>query len=275
MSEGSYTPWPEHINYAVSKLGYEDPYDEITVEQLRNRLGSLAFETFVDVLQEGSPEDILFALFAVGSRDTPQTRQLLVPFLQSTRPQERWASALCLGEMKDEAALPVLCSMLTEFLPPYEQVTSQRSFQWLYDYWRPTVVRLLGEWKRKSLVPVFYAALQELWGQEQSLPTLKLLSRRSWQHCQDRLVYALGQVDAFHQVKEVEASEERQCLWRVYASLGYLQALERHPDIFKRGLRDQPALQEQVAKILGQKFGLSKEEQTLCLQMFREERLNR
>lgn len=130
--KGLRSEWPEHVVYALNSLGYEYPDDEEAVEKLQARLGGLELDRFIQILEEKPGEDRLFALFAVGAKDSPSARALVAPFLESSHPKERWASALCLGEMKDERALPRLCEMLTEYLPPNQQFTSEGYFEWHY-----------------------------------------------------------------------------------------------------------------------------------------------
>jgi len=277
MSEikGLRAQWPEHVVYALRCLGYEYPYDEEVVEKLQARLGGLEWDRFVQALEQEPGEDRLFALFAVGAKDNTSARALLAPFLDSSYPKERWASALCLGEMKDERALPRLCEMITEYLPPNEQLTSKGYFEWHYDYWRSSVAGLLGEWERQTLVLVLYAALKELWQQEQLIPPMKILSIRSWQHSQDRIAYALGQLKRFQLITDVDATEKRRCLWMVLTALGHLRAVESYPDVFRRTVWNDIVLQEQVSKVLQEHFGLAKEEQERCLRLATEEWLFR
>lgn len=277
MSEikGSRSQWPDYVAYALRYLGYEYPYDEEAIEKLQVRLGGLELDRIVQVLEEEPGEDRLFALFAVGAKDSPSVRALLAPFFESSQPKERWASALCLGEMKDERALPNLCEMITEYLPPNEQFTSEGYFEWHYDYWRTTVAGLLGTWERQTLVPILSAALKELWKQEQVAPSMKLLSIRSWQHSQDRITYALGQLKRFQLIIDVDTTENRRCLWMVLTALGHLRAAETYPDVFKRTVWNNIVLQEQVSKGLQDHFGLSKEEQEQCLRLATEEWLFR
>jgi hypothetical protein len=269
MDKDGYTiTWPEHVDYALKELGYE--YPERTVKTFLDRWGSFDLDTLVRVLREAQNQnDILLAIFAIGYRDTPWAKELLIPLLDSSSPLERWASALCLGRMKEERAFPILRTMLTEFLPPHKQFDAQGYSVWYYDYWRPTVARLLGEWERPELAMPLYDALKELWQQEQ---TGTEYSKEDWYECQDLLAYALGRLGRFDLVKGLDASEARLSLWMVYMALGYLRAHQDHPDVYTKVVWDKPPLQVQVAEVLQHHLGLSAQKQKLCLTLAGYER---
>jgi HEAT repeats len=273
MNNYGYTiTWPDHVDYALNELGYEYPYDEVAVKAFLDRWGALDLETFSQVLTQTNHEDRLLAIFAIGYKDTPWARNLLMPFLESSSPLERWAAALCLGRMKEERTLPILCTMLTEYLPPHEQYNAQGDFVWYYDYWRSTVVKLLGEWERPELVIPLYEALNELWRQEQ---TGTEFSKKDWYVCQDLLAHALGRLARFDLVKGLDASEARLSLWKVYMALGYLQAHQDYPDVFafyREVAWNKPPLKAQVAEVLQQHLGLSSQDQEVCLQLATYER---
>lgn len=265
MDSYGYTiTWPEHVDYALKRLGYEYPDDEGAVKAFLDRWGSLDLDTFVQVLRQTQNQDTLLAIFAIAYKDTAWARELLMPFLDSSSPLERWASALCLGRMKEERALSILCTMLTEFLPPHRQFNTQGYLVWYYDYWRSTVVKLLGEWERPELAMPLYDALKELWQQEQ---TGTEYSKKYWYVCQDLLVYALGRLGRFDLMKGLDANEARLSLWKVYMALGYLQVHKNYPDVYTEVVWDKPPLQAQVAEVLQQQLGLSPQEQMVCLKL--------
>ena len=141
--------WPDSVSYAFEQLGYED-YEE-PLALFVKRWGGLDVETFARVLKEGQGDDSVLAIFALGSTGKPWACELLLPFLQSAQPMERWASAVCLGKMREEQALPVLLRTLTEFFPPKEWPSFQGDGLWLYNGWRLQIILILAEWARSCL----------------------------------------------------------------------------------------------------------------------------
>jgi len=69
---------------------------------------------------------------------------------------ERWASALALGEMKNEHALPVLVQLLDDFLPP--QINPLELEGGIYLFWHIKIATLLGNWERGELAPALQHA---------------------------------------------------------------------------------------------------------------------
>ena len=108
--------WPDSVDRAFRLFYYGGQYEK-HVEAFVQRWRELSVPTLRHVLTGGTPEEKVLALLALGYSGTPQATAILIPYLESPIPMERWASALCLGELKDEHALPVLIHILDEFLP--------------------------------------------------------------------------------------------------------------------------------------------------------------
>jgi len=149
---GNMTGWPYQIQFALTELGDQYPGDELSVEAFASRWGGLDHVQFVRAVQRGDGEhDQLLAILVLACNDTPETRALLVPLLQSPYHTTRWISAYCLGKMRDERALPVLRAIVTESPPldepsiEYEDQPTYR--EWIYRSWRPEIVQLLREWE--------------------------------------------------------------------------------------------------------------------------------
>src|SRR5579875_2742925 len=103
-------------------------YDQMPDEEMKERMnafeqqwGGFEIDAFRHALQEGDEADRLVALFALNRFAHEETKELLVPFLHSPIRKERWASAMVLGDQRDERAFAVLGALLTEhmeYVPP-------------------------------------------------------------------------------------------------------------------------------------------------------------
>lgn len=259
--------WPPHVEYAVRKMAYEYASEEIAA--FLKRWGGLERNNFIRALQEGQEDDRLLAFLAISYEDTPETHQLLLPFLESPHPKERWMSAFCLGTLRDERALPVLQTMLTEFLPPHvSYITlegSQPYIDWFFQNRRPSIARLLGEWGRPDLIPTLVQALRELLHHEYAVGRRTVLGQ-AWRRSQNQIVYALGSLGTFELLQEFEVSEIRYRSWQVLFAMGAIHAHQGNPDLFRETLRRHPVLREQVKVALAERVGIiSAEEQERCL----------
>src|SRR5258706_6537776 len=123
MTEEEMDRSPRYARYAFGQFGYEEYTSPI--EAFARRWGGLELEAFIRALHEGEDEDKVLAIWALGYEPAAWVREYLLPFLRSTKPMERWASALGLEKMGEPQALPVLLRMLTEFFPPKETPGSQ------------------------------------------------------------------------------------------------------------------------------------------------------
>src|SRR5260370_13115745 len=114
--------YPPYATYALWQIGYED--DATRIESCPRRWGGLELEAFIRALHEGEDEDKVLAIWALGYEPAAWVREYLLPFLRSTEPMERWASAFGLEKMGEPQALPVLLRMLKELLQPQESPSS-------------------------------------------------------------------------------------------------------------------------------------------------------
>jgi HEAT repeat protein len=132
-------------------------------------------------------------------------------------------SAFCLGTLRDERSLPVLQTILTEFLPshvPYITIEDYKPYiDWFFENWRPSIARLLGEWELPKFIPVLVQALGELLQQEYAVGRRTALGR-AWRWSQNQIVYALGILGAFEVLREFEVSEIRYRSWKVLLAMG-------------------------------------------------------
>ncbi len=161
------TTWPDFLKRGREML-YGEYQPDQEMKEFRARWGGVDRETFMRVLAEGKDEDRLLAICCIGESNLPQARTLLLPFLQSVDPKERWLSALYLGGRKEQRALPVLITMLTEYVPS-EAVPTPTDMAW-FDHYRGNVVSTLRLWEDASLVVAFRRALATSVNAEQYLP---------------------------------------------------------------------------------------------------------
>jgi hypothetical protein len=70
--------WPPHVEYAVRKMAYEYPGEEIAA--FINRWGGLEKNNFIHAFQEGQEDDRLLAFLAISYQEMPETHKLLIPF---------------------------------------------------------------------------------------------------------------------------------------------------------------------------------------------------
>ncbi len=209
--------YPPYATYAFGQVGYEDY--AAPIEAFARRWGGLELEAFTRALQEGEDEDKVLAIFALGYEPAAWTREYLLPCLQSKQPMERWASALGLGKMGEQQALPVLLHMLTEFFPPTERPAYEGDGLWLYNGWRVQVIRLLREWTQPEVMPALLDALQAYWRLEQAIPEKVVIARRYWRRCQESVMYTLGWLGRFDvlpaMVRALDIVQPTLSSWRV------------------------------------------------------------
>jgi|GEM_PF-2612090 hypothetical protein len=161
-----YAYYPSYIHLALEMM--PDLYSPEDVDRLEEQWGELDEQTLLAALPVCEGVDRVFVLVAVGTccyTANPALKEVLLPFLESQVPMERWAAALCLGKLQEAQALPHLLTMLTEFLPPQEQYMAaprQHLVVTQYDLWRTYIPGLLATWHVSSLLPSLRQALLTL-----------------------------------------------------------------------------------------------------------------
>jgi hypothetical protein len=256
--------WPDSVDRAFRLFYYGGQYEK-HVEAFIQRWGKPSVPALRYVLTAGTPEEKVLALLALGYTGTPQAIALVLPSLESPVPLERWASALCLGELKDERALPALIHMLDEFLPPEHHPLEHEGG--LYHSWRMKAVALLGDWERNNLAPVLRQALTKGWEFEQAEQGKR---KQVWHAYQDELVYALGREGAFGAFSRLTVSPSRLHFWVVILCCGSLQARTRYGDVLTQ-LQINQELKDEVASTLQHRFGLSMNEQEEYIESYTDE----
>lgn len=254
-SEQDMAVWPPSIQRAFEQIHYGGYQDEV-IEKFAHRWGNLTLETFQHVLDMAEREDKLIALFAIGYSGAAQAREILLPFLQSSNRMERWASILCLGEMQDEEAFPLLIELLQEGLDGSHQNEDDGWVTGWYGIERLMVARLLGEWGHASAVPALRQTFKKVWALEQQDSVYSYL----WYDYEDALANALGRLEAFGALTAIELPARRLRLAMIEMALGYQRIRQRAPLSLLIIFPSRTDFQEEVAGVLERHFGLSKEE---------------
>jgi HEAT repeat protein len=258
---------PEYV-YRAFRMVYYAGRLKPKIESFAQRWGGLDAHAFERAFRQTEGDEKIIAIFALGSLNPPDVQEMLAPLLQSPVRLERWASAIALGRLYDERALPVLHTILQyeALLPVMEDLTDESM---CYINYREIIVSLLANWGDQSSIPILHAALKAAWGWE-----LQLLANPPyyaqfdlipfWQAYQYRLAYALGHLGVFGALTDIPFSDSRRRILMIYMALGHLQV--EQDDIFLK--MDDKTLQEKVAKALERLFGLSETEQHVCLVHF-------
>ncbi len=171
------------------------------IEGIREAVGkeeepfSLQFWQNLLAQADVSPVQRFAALCMVGRLNLPEAPASLHSLLNSSHKEERWISARFAGLWEDEAALPVLLSMLTDELP----VTAQAANDYWYESWRLYAPRLLRRWAN----PQVGASLREslvLWLQTEPLFDQDI---DIWRVFEERLCYELGYREDFDAITKL------------------------------------------------------------------------
>jgi hypothetical protein len=259
--------FPSYIDWAFSIVAYENETGleysiEEAIEAFASRWGGLDKDTFRHVLEVGQGVEKLIAIFALGESNIPQAQEWLFPLLSSVVEVERWASACCLGMMKDERAIPQLQEMLLferSVEAPYPSM--QGIGEWYIAY-RQKIAYLFGEWGPPSVVPVLRQAFKTVWELEKQ----GYRTQFDYQY-QDALAYALGQREALGMLSGLDLSAPRLRLAMFCLALGYLRVGDRYPH-FNIGMMFDKVIEQEVAVVLEQRFGLTEEERIECIKNY-------
>jgi hypothetical protein len=270
--EQNRTEWSDFLKRGLKML-YGEYQPDQEMKAFIARWGGVDRKTLVRVLAEGQGEDRLLAICVIGESDLPQARTLLLPFLQSVHPQERWLSALYLGRKKEKLALPVLITMLTEYLPSEGFPTPEDMMR--FDELRGSVVSTLLLWKDASLIADFRRALATSVKAEQYLPDHPVQRRiilLNWYIYQDGLSYALGSKGAFGALLGIPLSPRRQRIAMLHMVIGYKRVKARLvASAFEYPWEQEGEQRTSMKAVLEQRFGLSEEEQEYYLNHFKQD----
>ena len=254
--------WPRYVDVALSRVECPEEYAEAYIQAYLQRWGDVEPDTLKRVVDGGSSEDRLFAIFALGAAGTVLTRETLLPLLESPMVLDRWASAICLGEIGEEQAILTLCTMLTEFLPTtmseYE-TCEQDPVHFRYAVLRMYAPNILYELGSSVAIPALRQGLQHTVKLEailsaQAVKTTEMFSPvlnsslNVLRHYQDTLAFALGRLGALGALTGVQTSER-------YVTNALLPKLQRQ--VSKSGERNPIALYCNPAFVRPHFIGLS------------------
>ncbi len=235
--------WPEYITRAFQNFYYTGAEEE-QIEAFASRWGGLGLDIFKQALEEGKGQDRLIALFALSYSQEPEARLLLLPFLASPHQRERWACAVCLGQLREERAIPVLKEILLE--EGFENLTRDDSSLDQADFWYETqrgrAALLLAEWNDPQIVPLLRQALQATWQREQERAT-QTGQCSFTPHPENAIAFALGKLGAFGTLLPLEQPSPRLRIALIHVALGYL---------YTRGHRYQNIMMELAPEMRGE-----------------------
>jgi hypothetical protein len=228
----------------------DDTDVETFMSKFAFRWGGLSTDAFKRTLQQGDAGERLFALFALGDLALLDGERLLIPFLDSPVRKERWASAISLGKLKNEQAFPSLLELLVEKLdyhPPsltagekphdpflkqaWEKELDHKDAEYVWEYhWcllhRLNIPLLLGSWGDARAIPALVQTFQQSLALEfhATYPNNLHIFSHEWHQFQDRLVYALGKLGAWHALDALDLPPKRMHIAQRYLVFGSFQA---------------------------------------------------
>lgn len=248
---------------ALYLLCYDDEIEiDAYLGRFISRYGSLSHESAIAALVHTDSFDRAFSIFLLGMSEHPLWRSHVLSFLASDDPWEQWPSALCLGAVKDPAAFPVMCALLTAHLPSHPNYWEAGSGYLLV--WRPYIARLLGEWGRLEAVAPLRQALDTVLG----------LSEESWYSLDlgdftDEVVFALGRLQALGALTGLRAPIARIDRWRIHLSVGSMFGRYAMLPQGTLQMSDQPseALQA-LLTMLETRWGITREQARAALRQY-------
>ncbi|HLZ57193.1 MAG TPA: HEAT repeat domain-containing protein [Ktedonosporobacter sp.] len=276
MSQPSWSQ--ELISASIDTCGELGP--QVILEDFLQRWGGFTPEILARVLQEEQvPAFKTFALFAPGYLAPPEASSLLLPFLQSEKRHERWASAVSLGRLRNEQAFTLLQEMLLEGLSN-SSVASDEDTDFDDDWYmarRFEIALLLGDGGNLAAVPVLRKAFATCWEIEIQPGNYSYDHARRWWHpLQNSLAYALGRLEAWGALSTLQLPSAHLRMALLYFIFGVLHP-PMHEDQRWGAIFEQPRPFEkpylysdiynslisldQIRQVLKERFNFSEEEQ--------------
>ncbi len=278
-------PLDDAVSRAFVCMYWEDATNKTYYEAFANHWGGLELEHMRQAFETGEGEEKVLAIFALGLTATAEVADLLAPLLHQAQRMERWASAICLGLMKDARAFPVLESLLLdgldleEYTRVYREENQEENRdlfheQHWYEAFRWHAIQLLKSWDSPSLLSTLKQTFAALWLIQQHLLPYWWLEVASY----DALAYALGERGDFTLLQGIDVPSEYRNTAMIYLVLGHLH-IQASSGSELTGLSSQISglssemitndmLRQAVAAELGFHFGLSLVEQEESLDHF-------
>ena len=227
---------------------------EEMAEAYASRWGGLDMQTFQRVLEEGQGDDKVIAIFAIGLSGASEAQACLVPLLESPVDVQRWASACCLGLLKDERAIPALEQMLVAVRSPQQRRLRQPGFGPWFSLYQQKIAALFATWGPPTVVATLRQAFANIWH-------LQKQGYCFWfdDDYQDNICCALGQRGAFETLSGLDLCGPRLRLAMIALALGFLQAHEPFENVFHK-MSGNKELEQEAARVLEQRFALSSQE---------------
>ncbi len=262
---------PSYADAAFTDV-YSEGADDNVCEAFASAWGGLDLAAFQRAFAHGQGDDRIVAIFALGATATPQiTESLLSLLTHSSWRMERFASALCLGRMNEQQALPLIETLLLDGLDldEYRKAVQENGHP-LYELdWcggrRSGLVYFLREWHSPTLIQTFHRGLQALWEIQKTLHPFPFEV-----DSYDGLAYGLGSRDAFDALNGIDFPPAHRNTALVYMALGHLDARGRpESGLGLMGeMLSNTDLRQDVAAVLSQYMGLSPQEQQDCVNNF-------
>lgn len=257
--------WPIYVYMAADRMGYDrdEPEGVAAIEGFATRWGGFGPDALLRAVQAAEGQEWQFTMELL-MHSAAQARELVAPGLSSSDPVTRWYTALYLGALQDQRALPVLSTMLTEFLPSPEEYQTAR-FDLFYEESRSGIAHLLGKMGNPACVPALRRALQVAINAARTQPLVQpdflqydesrhKIGMKLLNHFSDEIVYALGRLGAMGALTGLQGGEERIDLWRVHLIMGVLHG--RYPLNEAMTFSELPELSDELSRLLTTVFGI-------------------
>ncbi len=268
---------PDYVPNGLVLLYEEDPVQK-EIDRFATRWGGFDQEALAQALSHGEEQERLEAICILGASGFPGVHALLLPYLKSGYPKERWLSAIVLGRLKEAEALPALVNMLTEYVPTEQSPTLlEDQLQLEFDGLRCDVANALALWEDRSLLAAFRQAYIATIQATKYAPQ-KHGCIHSWHIFQEFLMDTAGRWEAFGILTGVALPELHLRLAMVHMARGWCR-LGNRPDIVTLRILFQwlthPEVRRDLKLVLGHRFGLSDEEQNRVLDSYIDDYLDR
>jgi hypothetical protein len=242
-------------------------------ERFVQRWEGFDLDTLRRVLAAGGDDEQCMALYLIAFSRVPQARELLLPYLQSSLVKQRWSSALLLGEMGEEQAVPVLCTMLSEFLPTQDVAwpCGDRTIQDWLELRRSSAIVTLHFWRLPLVTIAMRHALEQLILAE----PYSLFDTQQSHWSEDLLAYELGQRAVFGALTGMRINDLRMRLALAAMVVGFYD-YTTHPGkhayakrIFECIVQDKSnIIRSTLHNLIMTKFGWSEQKAIACLDAY-------